>query len=250
MSREGIDLQPADQENERAPSACSRAVVFFRIFRSSAPVAFRPHLPFRWFGWQTGCQALSFSEKSPTSTSVPLQCNLTASASRSGSLRNAPGGVETNRDSAIQIEVVGFAARDKNKVTLRTVARLCRWIENEHRVPQVWPNGFVRWSGSGADPGRHNRDAMNWDRKGGHYGHSQVPENSHWDPGYTPAEILVVTPDAVKADALLSSFPEGVHTIEVEASNGAERLHVRVSGPVGSAPVRRRAAAKPRRRRR
>jgi hypothetical protein len=217
----------------------------------------------------------------------------TAKAARA--LRNRPGGVETNRDSAIQIEVVGFAARGKKTATLQTGARLCRWIEKEHGVPQVWPNGFVRWSHSGADPCGHNRDAMKWDRKGGHYGHSQVPENSHWDPAYTPAETLVVTPDAVKPDALLaqvhlltgslasspgasatssnlhstvqqvvegiqaalakpgtSSFLKGVHTIEVEASNGAERLHVRVSGPSsgGSAPVRRRAAAKPRRRRR
>jgi hypothetical protein len=154
--------------------------------------------------------------------------------------------------------VVGFAARAKKTATLQTIARLCRWIEKAHGVPQVWPNGFVRWSRSSADPGGHNRDAMNWDRKGGHYGHSQVPENSHWDPGYTPAETLVVTPDAGKADALLaqvhlltgspaspprasatsanlqstvqqvvegiqaalaapntSSFPDGVHTIEV-----------------------------------
>jgi hypothetical protein len=27
-----------------------------------------------------------------------------------------------------------------------------------------------------------------WDGTGGHYGHSQVPENTHWDPAYTDAE--------------------------------------------------------------
>lgn len=162
----------------------------------------------------------------------------TAKAARA--MRNRPGGVETNRDSAIQIEVVGFAGRAKSAATLQTVARLCRWIEKEHGVPQVWPNGFVRWSHSGADPGSHNRDAMKWDRKGGHYGHSQIPENSHWDPGYTPAETIVVTPDAGKADALLAQ----VHLLT--------GMPASPPGPssAGSAPVRRRASAKPRRRRR
>ena len=161
----------------------------------------------------------------------------TAKAARA--LRNHPGGVETNRDSAIQIEMVGFAGRDKHPATLQTVARLCRWIEKEHGVPQVWPSGFVRWSHSGADPGGHNRDAMNWDRKAGHYGHSQVPENSHWDPGYTPAETIVVTPDAGKADALLAQ----VHLLTGSPASPP--------GPssAGPAPVRRRRAAKPARRR-
>jgi N-acetylmuramoyl-L-alanine amidase-like protein len=112
-------------------------------------------------------------------------------------LRNPPGGVETNRDSAVQIEVVGFAGSSKDVTTLRSVARLCRWIESEHGVPQAWPNGRPRSSANGKDPGGHNRDAERWDAIAGHYGHSQVPENVHWDPGYTAAELAIVTPDAV-----------------------------------------------------
>ena len=112
------------------------------------------------------------------------------------SLRNPPGGVETNRDSAVQIEVVGFAGSAKDVTTLRSVARLCRWIESEHGVTQVWPSGRPRASSTGHDPGGHNRNAENWDALGGHYGHSQVPENTHWDPAYTAAELAIVTPDA------------------------------------------------------
>ncbi|WP_445250007.1 peptidoglycan recognition protein family protein [Microcoleus sp. OTE_8_concoct_300] len=106
------------------------------------------------------------------------------------SLFNADGGVQTNRDSAIQIEVVGFAGKPKNKETLKNVARLCRWIEETHKVPKVWPNGFPK-TGS-TDPGGHNRNATNWDTKGGHYGHSHVPENDHWDPGYTKADLEII----------------------------------------------------------
>jgi len=106
------------------------------------------------------------------------------------SLRNNSGGVQTNRDSAVQIEIVGFAGQPKSGATLKNVARLCRWIEQTHGVPRVWPNGPPKaHTASGQDPGGHNRNAVNWDTKGGHYGHSQVPENSHWDPGYTLDEV-------------------------------------------------------------
>lgn len=112
----------------------------------------------------------------------------------SRSLRNATGGVETNRDSAVQIELVGEAGKPKNPAALAKVASLCRWIEGQHGVPQYWPNGHPRYSSNGQDPGGHNRNAQTWDNVGGHYGHSQVPENTHWDPGYTPSEVLIVTP--------------------------------------------------------
>lgn len=105
-------------------------------------------------------------------------------------LRNPSGGVETNRDSAVQIEVVGFAHRPKTRATLENVRQLCRWIETTHNIPQVWPNGFPKpATASGRDPGGHNRNATNWDTKAGHFGHSNVPENVHWDPAYTGTEV-------------------------------------------------------------
>jgi hypothetical protein len=134
-------------------------------------------------------------------------------------LRNAVGGVETNRLSAIQIEVVGTAGRPKSRPTLENVARLCRWLEHTHGVPQAWPAGFPKPAINGQDPGGHNRNASIWATKGGHYGHSQVPENTHWDPGYTQAEatfILAYNPDAAgfsddpAMDELRESFPEKV----------------------------------------
>jgi len=100
-------------------------------------------------------------------------------------LRNAPGGVQTNRDGAIQIEVVGFAHRPKTKPTLRNLARLCRWLEATHAIPPVWPNGPPKPAKNDHDPGNHNRDPSTWNTQGGHYGHCHVPENTHWDPAYT-----------------------------------------------------------------
>lgn len=134
-------------------------------------------------------------------------------------LKNAPGGVETNRDSAVQIEVVGFAGKPKDVTTLRTVAKLCRWIETEHGVNQRWPNGKPKTSTNGSDPGGHNRDPTTWDNEGGHYGHSQVPENHHWDPGYSEAELAMVTPEAVfdaHEELAASAAPVGLPELVAE----------------------------------
>jgi len=124
-------------------------------------------------------------------------------------LKNPPGGVQTNKDSAVQIEVVGFAHRPKSKATLRNVARLCRWIEETHGVPQEWPNGFPKPAKNGKDPGGHNRDTTVWNTTGGHYGHSQVPENTHWDPAYTEDEVsflMAFDPEAEFDAELLRRF--------------------------------------------
>jgi hypothetical protein len=107
-------------------------------------------------------------------------------------LRHPNGTPHTNRDSAIQIELVGFAGAAKNARALANVARLCRWIETKHGVPRVWPAGAPKPPKNGSDPGGHVRDQAIWDKQGGHYGHSHVPNNSHWDPAYSALEAAYV----------------------------------------------------------
>lgn len=118
-------------------------------------------------------------------------------------LVNLSGGVQTNRDAAIQIELVGFAHRPKDPVALTQVARLCRWIESTHDVPRQWPSGPPKPARNGRDPGGHRRDPEVWDSQGGHYGHCHVPENSHWDPGYSAAESAFVLEAAFDAEGRL-----------------------------------------------
>jgi C1A family cysteine protease len=120
-------------------------------------------------------------------------------------LRNAPGGTETNRDSAVQIELVGFAQQAKNPKALQNLARLCRWIESVHGIPRVWPAGLPKPAKNGKDPGGHNRDFHLWDTQSGHYGHSQVPENTHWDPAYSAAEANFVLQAEFDANGNLTS---------------------------------------------
>lgn len=126
-------------------------------------------------------------------------------------LQNLSGGVQTNRDSAIQIELVAYAGRPKPQAGLDNVRKLCRWIEKTHGVPRVWPSGYPKVAtAAGKDPGGHNRSAMNWDTKGGHYGHSQVPENIHWDPAYTQAEV-----DFLMSDSTVHEYldPGQIYTV-------------------------------------
>jgi len=137
-------------------------------------------------------------------------------------LKNISGGVETNRLGAIQIEIVGTATKPKARPTLENVARLCRWLEKTHGIPAVWPSGPPKTAINGKDPGGHNRNAANWTTKPGHYGHSHVPENIHWDPAYTAEEakfVLTWDPDAAglvdpELVAMRESFPEEVEFSE------------------------------------
>jgi hypothetical protein len=103
-------------------------------------------------------------------------------------LAHPHGTVETNRSSAVQFELVGFAGKPKSRASLENVGRLCRWIEETHDVPPVWPNGFPDPPNNGHDPGHHNRNQTNWRTRSGHYGHCHVPVNEHWDPAYTEEE--------------------------------------------------------------
>jgi len=121
------------------------------------------------------------------------------------SLQNLSGGVQTNRDSAVQIEVVGFAGQPKSKATLLNVAKLCRWIEGVHGVPRVWPNGLPKPSSNGHDPRGHNRNATNWNTLSGHYGHCHVPENIHWDPAYTEEEVDLLMGIEIEAGEAMMS---------------------------------------------
>lgn len=102
-------------------------------------------------------------------------------------LRNSDGGVQTNRLGrvCIQIEWVGFA---KDPFTAKrsgagpNVRGLLDWLR-AWGVPNAWPMGAPKPypASYGLDNG--DRDPQTWSTKAGHYGHSQVPENEHGDPG-------------------------------------------------------------------
>lgn len=106
-------------------------------------------------------------------------------------LRNLSGGVETNRDSVLQVEIVWWAAR-AHELTDGDL----EWLGTEVLAPMVDAapfdidiTQFPRFYGpdagftlaSASAPQRMS--AATWDGWNGQVGHQHAPENEHWDPG-------------------------------------------------------------------
>jgi peptidoglycan hydrolase-like protein with peptidoglycan-binding domain len=115
--------------------------------------------------------------------------------SRSLSLQNA-GAVKTNRTGAycIQIETVftqGETVNGKRYATVRDtpckgLAGIVAWLRSLG-IPDAWPGGA---------PTGFVRDTVPmdvWTGHGGHYGHNQIPGNSHVDPGPMP-DLFATSP--------------------------------------------------------
>lgn len=113
-------------------------------------------------------------------------------------LRNLSGGVETNRDHAVQIEVVGFAAQPAAHPPAQwdALRALMRWVEaTEGVMPTAPPLPFASRYGQ---PGTRMSPAV-WNAYNGWCGHSHVPENLHWDPGMIDLASLLPTPPVQEA---------------------------------------------------
>jgi hypothetical protein len=137
-----------------------------------------------------------------------------SATSRSKSFVNGAGGVETNRKGnvMIQVEILFFPHCRVDGKTYATVAdtpcigldKLMAWLRS-WGVPDVWPMGEPTWSS--------NRNAAVWNTQPGHYGHSQVPENTHTDPGPMPRLFAVSAPKPTPAPPAKASAPAFVRTL-------------------------------------
>lgn len=103
-------------------------------------------------------------------------------------LKNLSGGVQTNTDKAIQIEIVWFAGDAQNmpKILLDAIGKLMRWIEQETGIQRRAIDGFHFYPPEnniqlGREPWRMS--GAKWDGFDGWCGHQHVPENVHGDCG-------------------------------------------------------------------
>jgi hypothetical protein len=119
----------------------------------------------------------------------------------SRALRNPPGGVQTNHDGVLQVEIVGTCDRERvvqwegrylcswqmPEWVLRDLGEFLAWVHAEHGVPLVAP---LRWPAYGSgDSARMSGHTFNGFR--GVLGHLHVPENTHGDPGDIDIEALL-----------------------------------------------------------
>jgi hypothetical protein len=99
-------------------------------------------------------------------------------------LENHKGGVQTNRQSAIQIEIAWKAAQI-DKLPFAMVIKLwdwMRWVEDQTGIKRWITRKFQGPEASGLHSPARMTDAE-WNDFNGWCGHQHVPENSHWDPG-------------------------------------------------------------------
>lgn len=98
-------------------------------------------------------------------------------------LKNAAGGVETNRHGAIQIEVVGMATNPAwSDKLFANLTALMTWIEQQTGIQPHAPVFKAYPSSYGLNNGiRFSADG--WRNFNGWCGHQHVPENDHGDPG-------------------------------------------------------------------
>lgn len=110
-------------------------------------------------------------------------------------LANPAGGVQTNRLGRVhlQVEVIGWAARPFTAHLTaqgrRDLARLVGFAR-AHGIPDVWPAGPPPRYPGGSNP----RSAKIWTTKAGHFGHSEIPEQDHADPGAIDTRVLFAAP--------------------------------------------------------
>lgn len=125
-------------------------------------------------------------------------------------LVNLDGGVQTNRKGQFcgQVETLFFPYCRTGGRVYATIAdtpcigldTLVAWLRG-WGVPDVWPMGIPT--------GQSQRNAAVWDSHGGHYGHSQVPENTHTDPGPMPDLFHQTTRSADMPVLLNGVIPKG-----------------------------------------
>lgn len=142
-------------------------------------------------------------------------------------LRNPPGGVETNRAGAVQLEIVGTCDR-ANPRALRMwelpqwvkadLGEFFSWCERHLGIPLVYPAEWSRYPDAD-DSARMTGEE--WLEFRGVLGHLHVPENTHQDPGDFPiAEIVNLAKGGTMTD---EEFVHLIRTVPVlKNASGAD----------------------------
>jgi len=101
--------------------------------------------------------------------------------------------IDTNRLSAIQIEIVGTAADAPSfsDAYLQGLAGLMRWVEEQTGIQRTAPRFEPYPQSGGLNNGVRFSDAM-WASFNGWCGHQHVPHNDHGDPGAINITALLV----------------------------------------------------------
>lgn len=162
----------------------------------AASQGYGPHL---WWDPETG----------ELTQSLPATTPATAVADPDGEGTNRWGSV------VIQIEVIGRAARAPlAESKLIGLAEVMDWLRS-WGIPDQWPAGVPKGAVSG------NRGVYAPSSPAGHYSHSQIPKNSHVDPGRVDPDRLFSEGDDVTPQELRQAIREEVwgHAVKTSAKD-------------------------------
>lgn len=136
------------------------------------------------------------------------------------SLEHRSGTVETNRQSAIQIEIVGAAASSPAfpQAYLAGLAKLMRWIEASANVKPISTVAWHPYPSSGGDNNGVRLSDAAWAAYNGWCGHMHVPHQEHGDPGAIDIHALLL--GATPAPPLPASTVTPAHVEPVEHTGG------------------------------
>lgn len=123
-------------------------------------------------------------------------------------LRNYSGGVQTNRDGVIQIEIIGTCDASFSRkygypyipdMSDAMASRLKWLLEKIHNATGIPLKTSVTWKEYPSSYGNSSVRMSNseWSRYKGILGHQHAPENTHGDPGDLPMKRILGA-DAVK----------------------------------------------------
>jgi hypothetical protein len=189
-----------------------------------------------WPGYDDGRKAPHYTVRPDFGAQMMLWRQHFPDSVNSRAMRNEPGGVQTNLDGALQVEIVGTCDETRSwpKQMLRSwalddwqvegLAQFVAWAFREHEVPLRAPSLWLAYGPDSRRPGVREASYGNsparmtggtWDRFRGHCGHQHAPENSHGDPGRLPMQQILAraavllqppipTPDEGDDDMLLT----------------------------------------------
>ncbi len=135
----------------------------------------------------------------------------------SRALVNLSGGVQTNTNNVVQVELVGTCDPATHKKwgsakhiywpdapewALDEVAKFIAWANKNHNVPLSGPDKWAAYPSSYANGAGQRMSGSAWDKFKGICGHQHVPENVHGDPGSLDFKTLLA-----KAKALVAPKP-------------------------------------------
>jgi hypothetical protein len=110
-------------------------------------------------------------------------------------LKNASGGVQTNRYRVIQLEIIGRAAESPgwSQVKLQRIGHLLARVRELCRFRLEAPYPFLGpEAGFLAGPNAKQRMSFaQWYRFDAICGHQHAPENDHWDPGAVNVQAII-----------------------------------------------------------